>query len=114
MTKTMLFLALAAMLTVFSAAVLHAKEKNPYEGNSAAAREGEQIFGNHCQICHGMGGKGDICPNLTTRKKKYGDTDEDLYQTISKGRPEGMPTWQNILGTERIWKVITYIRSIEK
>jgi mono/diheme cytochrome c family protein len=114
MKKMMLFLGVAAMLTVFSVGVLHGKEKNPYAGDPSAVREGEQLFGNHCQICHGMGGKGDVCPNLTTRKKKYGDTDEDLYQTISKGRPEGMPTWQNILGPEKIWKLITYIRSIEK
>ena len=88
--------------------------KNPYEGNNKAADEGAGLFRNNCMGCHGEGGKGDICPDLTTRKKKFGDSDQDLYTTISKGRPGGMPNWENILGAERIWKVITYIRSIEK
>jgi len=88
--------------------------KNPYEGNPQAAQEGAQIFQSNCQVCHGVGGRGDICPDLTVKKKKYGDADADLFQTVSKGRPGGMPTWENILGADKIWKVITYIRSIEK
>lgn len=88
--------------------------KNPYAGKPEAAREGLQIFKANCEACHGPGGKGDICPNLTAKKKKYGNSDSDLFLTISKGRPGGMPNWENVLGRERIWKVITYLRSIEK
>jgi mono/diheme cytochrome c family protein len=88
--------------------------KNPYEGDSQSAHAGAQIFNTHCKVCHGEGGKGDICPDLRVKKKKYGDTDDDLFQTISKGRPGGMPTWESILGADKIWKVITFIRSIEK
>ncbi len=101
---------------VFSAAASKGATagKNPYEGNPKAAQEGAQIFKSNCKVCHGEGGKGDICPNLTVKQKKYGDSDADLFQTVSKGRPGGMPTWENILGPDRIWKVITYIRSIEK
>lgn len=88
--------------------------KNPYQGDAKAVAEGAALFTKNCQACHGAGGKGDICPNLTTRKKKYGDTDADLFLTISRGRPGGMPNWENALGRDRIWKVITYLRSIEE
>jgi len=56
----------------------------------------------------------DISPNLTDKEWKYGSSDADLFLTISKGRPSGMPNWKNTLGSDRIWKVITYIRSIAK
>ena len=91
-----------------------AQTKNPYAGNAKIAAEGADIFKKNCQVCHGEGGKGDICPNLTTKSKKYGDADQDLFTTISNGRPGGMPNWDSALGPDKIWKVITYIRSIEK
>lgn len=90
------------------------KTKNPYEGNQKMVKEGKLIFDNNCKSCHGEGAKGDICPDLTTKKKKYGNADTDLFTTISKGRPGGMPNWDNNLGKDKIWKVITYIRSVEK
>lgn len=91
-----------------------AKTKNPYEGTQSIVKEGKRIFDSNCKGCHGEGAKGDICPDLTTQKKKFGNSDTDLYTTISKGRPGGMPNWDNTLGADKIWKVITYLRSVEK
>lgn len=90
------------------------QKKNPYEGNPKAGAEGAEVFKNNCQVCHGVGAKGDICPDLTTSKKKYGDSDAALFLTISKGTPGGMPNWDSAMGADRIWKVITYIRRVEK
>ncbi|MGO9611788.1 MAG: c-type cytochrome [Dissulfurispiraceae bacterium] len=106
---------LATMIFLSSEAMSEqAQKKNPYEGNPKAAAEGAEVFKKNCQVCHGAGAKGDLCPDLTTTKKKFGDSDADLLLTISKGRPGGMPNWDNALGADRIWKVITYIRSVEK
>lgn len=101
-------------ILLFAGSTFSQQAKNPYAGNPQAVKEGAEIFKKNCEACHGPGGKGDICPDLTKKNKKYGNTDADLFQSISKGRPGGMPNWDNTLGTERIWKVITYIRSIEK
>lgn len=90
------------------------KYRNPYEGKQAVLKEGKRIFDSNCKSCHGEGAKGDICPDLTTKKKKFGNSDADLYTTIAKGRPAGMPNWDNTLGADKIWKVITYLRSVEK
>jgi cytochrome c oxidase cbb3-type subunit 3 len=76
------------------------------------SKEGTAIFVEHCQACHGEGGKGDICPDLTDEVWKYGGSDSDLYQSIAKGRPGGMPGWESSLGDERIRKVTAYIRSL--
>jgi cytochrome c oxidase cbb3-type subunit 2 len=86
---------------------------NPYEGNKSAIEEGRKIFSANCAACHGSGAKGKIGPNLTLKKKKYGNSDADLYTTISKGRPGGMPEWGTTLGSDRIWKVIAFLRTLE-
>ncbi|MDA8082504.1 MAG: c-type cytochrome [Nitrospiraceae bacterium] len=118
MKKASAFIAAAAMVlfcgTAGTAPAAESTTKNPYQGNQKIVKEGRKIFDENCKVCHGEGGKGDICPNLTLKKKKFGDTDADLFMTVSKGRPGGMPNWDARLGTEKIWKVITYIRSIEK
>ena len=88
--------------------------KNPYAGDKQAAEEGERIFKNNCASCHGEEGSGGICPSLKDDVWKYGNTDSDLFLTISKGRPGGMPDWSNKLGTDNIWKVITYIRTLNE
>ncbi len=102
------------LIMIFMDVALSQQAKNPYGGDQQAIKEGAEIFKKNCESCHGPGGKGDICPDLTKKNKKYGNTDADLFLTISKGRPGGMPNWDNTLGPDRIWKVITYIRSIEK
>lgn len=87
--------------------------KNPVEGKREAIEEGKKIFEQNCVACHGANAKGGIGPNLTTKGKKFGNSDGDLYASISKGRPGGMPEWETALGRERIWKVVAYLRSIE-
>ncbi len=93
---------------------LHAEMKNPYTLKPEIVKEGADIFRKNCEVCHGQGGRGDICPDLTKKNKKYGNSDSDLFTSISKGRPGGMPNWDTSLGSDRIWKVIIYLRSIEK
>lgn len=83
----------------------------PVQSGSEAI-EGAKIFAKNCQICHAEGGKGDICPNLTDKEWKYGNSDDQLFQTISGGRPGGMPEWKNRLSERQIRDVIVYIRSI--
>jgi cytochrome c oxidase cbb3-type subunit 2 len=91
-----------------------AEEKNPYAGNHAAAEDGEKIFEENCKVCHGEKGKGGFGPKLATKKHKFGGTDADLFTTVSGGRPGGMPSFLQKLGKDRIWKVITYIRRLER
>ncbi|TAN40248.1 MAG: c-type cytochrome [Nitrospirae bacterium] len=88
--------------------------KNPYEGKAKMVKEGQKLYDYNCKSCHGEGAKGDVCPDLTVKKKKYGNSDTELFKTIAQGQPGGMPNWDKTLGTEKIWKIVTYLRSLEK
>ncbi|MHB8882553.1 MAG: c-type cytochrome [Thermodesulfovibrionales bacterium] len=106
----------AGLLLGFSATSSGAEHatKNPYAGKAKMVKEGQKIYDYNCKSCHGEGAKGDVCPDLTVKKKKFGNSDAELFKTISQGLPGGMPNWDKTLGTEKIWKIITYLRSLEK
>ena len=80
---------------------------------SFSAQEGAKIYENSCLKCHGEGAKGGICPDLTDDEWKYGDTDNDIYVSISEGRPGGMPGWKSSLSKEKINELIVYMRSLK-
>jgi cytochrome c oxidase cbb3-type subunit 3 len=121
----MMFLAVLAVLSLVSAAGLHAgtapagsapggKEmKNPFAGKAEAIKEGDKIFDEKCSECH-MDGTGGAGPNLTDDTWTYGGSDAEMFETIAYGRKGGMPSWKKELGEDNIWKVIAYIRSIER
>ena len=85
--------------------------KNPFEGKPDAIKEGEKIFDAKCSECH-MDGTGGAGPDLTDDKWIYGGSDAEVFETISRGRKGGMPSWKSELGKDDIWKVIAFIRSI--
>jgi len=76
--------------------------------------EGSKIFIQKCRSCHGEGGRGDICPDLTDSEWKYGNSDKDLFESISAGRRGGMPGWANSLSDIEIEELIEYIRRISE
>ncbi|MEW6715552.1 MAG: c-type cytochrome, partial [Nitrospirota bacterium] len=95
------------------------EKKKPEEAAAPAKAatpdsEGAKLFKQHCEVCHGEGGKGNIGPDLTDSKWKYGSSDDDLFASISKGRSGGMPSWENQLGPDKIKELIAYIRSISE
>ncbi len=87
--------------------------KNPYEGNADAIAEGERLYGwYNCSVCHGTHGGGGMGLNLLAPELVYGDAPDNLFDTISKGRPKGMPSWGGRIPTNQIWKIATFIRSL--
>lgn len=50
--------------------------------------------------------------NLLAPELVYGDAPDNLFDTISKGRPKGMPSWGGRIPTNQIWKIATFIRSL--
>ncbi len=108
--KRGIFIVIVLVLTaVFSCQKKAEETKTTKE---AVIDEGAKIFIERCSACHGPEGKGDIGPDLTDSEWKYGGTDEDLFETISNGRPGGMPAWKNELSEKKIRKVISYIREL--
>jgi cytochrome c oxidase cbb3-type subunit III len=87
---------------------------NPDAGNAAAAAQGRQLFvAYNCSGCHGGRAGGGMGPNLRDSTARiYGNSDTQLFSTISEGRPAGMPAWGAKLPASEIWKLITYIRTL--
>ena len=85
-----------------------------YSGDKDAIREGKEIFANTCAPCHNADAKGGIGPNLTSATLKYGGTQKDIYESIAKGRPNGMPAFLPQIGSEKISKVAAFLESLRK
>jgi cytochrome c oxidase cbb3-type subunit 3 len=86
--------------------------KNPYEGTAYGISEGQRLFGwYNCTGCHANGGGG-IGPPLIKTIWTYGDKPANLFDSIVKGRPNGMPSWGGKIPEYQVWQLVTYIRSL--
>lgn len=84
---------------------------NPYAGNEAVIKEGEELFEANCAACHGEKLEGGIGPSLVDEEWLYGSTDKDIFVSVSGGRPNGMPPFGPTLGDDKVWKIVTFIKS---
>lgn len=85
---------------------------NPYEGNAYGISEGQRLFGwYNCVGCHSHGGGG-IGPPLIKDVWTYGNEPANLFDTIVKGRPNGMPSWGARIPEYQVWQLVTYVRSL--
>jgi cytochrome c oxidase cbb3-type subunit III len=88
--------------------------QNPFKGDKAAADEGGKLFGAfNCDGCHAGGAVGAVGPSLADGRWRYGGNDGELYSTIFYGRPKGMPAFGGTLPPEAIWRLVTYIQSLQ-
>jgi len=89
------------------------KERNPFEGNAYAIAEGEKLFASYnCGTCHGTHGGGGMGPPLMSKNLTYGSEPDNIFDTIVKGRPKGMPAWGGRLPEYQIWQLVAYVRSL--
>ncbi|HLJ13811.1 MAG TPA: c-type cytochrome [Bryobacteraceae bacterium] len=85
---------------------------NPYAGNALAISEGQRLFNwYNCSGCHANGGGG-IGPPLIKQNWVYGEQPANLFDTIVKGRPNGMPAWGGRIPEYQIWQIVAYVRSL--
>jgi cytochrome c oxidase cbb3-type subunit 3 len=94
-----------------------------YERNANALSEGKRLFqAMNCQGCHGDGGGG-MGPPLMDDKWVYGADPDQIFDTIARGRPNGMPAFRgaarepgiNVVGTlpdYQLWQLVAYVRSL--
>lgn len=73
---------------------------------------GKTIFDNNCTICHKAKGEGDVGPNLTDKAWIYGFDVKDVFYSIKKGRPAGMPEHASKLNPVQIQQVSSYVLSL--
>jgi cytochrome c oxidase cbb3-type subunit 3 len=51
-------------------------------------------------------------PALMSGHWRYGGRIEQIYESIAQGRPNGMPSWQFVLGPTQIWDLAAYAKSL--
>jgi cytochrome c oxidase cbb3-type subunit 3 len=96
-----------------SAAAISADAANPESSDPSAVAEGHKLFiSMNCAGCHGYDAKGGMGPNLTDTYWRYGGTPAQIYQSISSGRPQGMPSWGKKLPARSIWQLTAYLQSL--
>jgi mono/diheme cytochrome c family protein len=88
--------------------------QNPLKGDKKAAEDGGKMFGSfNCDGCHAGGAVGFVGPSLADGRWRYGGTDGEIYTSIFYGRPKGMPAWGGTLPADAIWRLVTYIQSLQ-
>lgn len=87
--------------------------KNPFKGDSAVAAQGAKLFdGFNCSGCHGAA-VGAVAPSLADGRWRYGGSDGEIYHSIFYGRPRGMPAFGGALPADVIWRLVTYLQSLQ-
>ena len=83
-----------------------------YERNAYALSDGQRLFESfNCVGCHAHGGGG-MGPPLIDARWFYGSEPQDVFTTIAKGRPNGMPSFEKNIPAYQIWKLVAYVRSL--
>jgi mono/diheme cytochrome c family protein len=96
--------------------------QNPLSATPKNIAEGQEHFGHHCGICHGLDGQATgvpfaekmspPIPSLTSADvQDY--KDGQLKWIIENGiNPSGMPAWKGILDDEEVWKIVHFLRHL--
>ncbi|MBI4526821.1 MAG: c-type cytochrome [Deltaproteobacteria bacterium] len=117
----------AALLLVFAATVIKTAELKPPPASPKLTALGKQIYGRQCAACHGEKGLGDgeaaylLYPkprNFVAAKYRMVSTwdrvptDQDLFDTITRGMPgSAMPSWGHLPAEQR-WALVYYVKSL--
>ncbi len=100
------------------AAPLHAQNdapdamRNPFAADPRAVPAGKLLYEQTCQACHGGEARGDRGPSLLGGFK-HGATDTDIFQNVKTGVPGTQMPAFGALPSDSIWRIITYLRSLD-
>jgi cytochrome c oxidase cbb3-type subunit 3 len=84
----------------------------PYAENAYALSMGKQLYNRmNCVGCHFQGGGG-IGPALMDDQWIYGSDPAQIFATIVEGRPNGMPSFRELLSNQQVWQLVAYVRSL--
>ena len=87
--------------------------RDPYDKDEGAIEEGRFLYVRmNCAYCHGFDGKGGMGPDLTDQRWRYGSSDADVFNSIFRGRAQGMPAWGEILPQNQVWELVAYVRAL--
>ena len=85
--------------------------------DSLRAQRGQEIFQTNCVACHGPDAKGNPmlgAVNLTNKSWLYGSSEATIIETVTNGRQNQMPAFQEFLGDAKIHLLAGYVLSLSK
>lgn len=86
---------------------------NPLGTDPVALQDGRRLFNwYNCSGCHGGHAGGGMGPSLRDPVWIYGNRDDQIFDTIAKGRSKGMPAWGSRIPQQQIWELVAYIKSL--
>lgn len=81
--------------------------------DDAALKVGERLYASYCTTCHGSDARGARgYPNLRDADWLYGGNPEQIKTTIMQGRTAAMPPWGEILSSDDVFNVTSYVEQI--
>jgi cytochrome c oxidase cbb3-type subunit 3 len=83
--------------------------------DSIRAARGKEKFAQICSACHGADGKGNQAigaPNLTDDVWLHGGSEEQIMETVGKGRVDQMPAHKDLLTPSKIHLLTAYVYSL--
>jgi polar amino acid transport system substrate-binding protein len=110
------FVAVCIAVAPLTAGGQDGRPSNPYEGKTEVVPEGNSLFNQYCSHCHGPNAaQGERPRDLRRLKIRYGDDAIAVfYKTVNEGRMDkGMPVWKGVLSEEVMWKIYTFLASIQ-
>ena len=85
---------------------------SPYQENAYGIAEGKRLYtAFNCNGCHAQGGGG-IGPALMDAHWIYGAAPDQIYSTITQGRPNGMPAFGAKVPAQQIWQLVAYVQTL--
>ena len=88
-----------------------AATSNPFNDLKTIKEEAESLYKQHCASCHGDKREGTLGPDLRGSAK----SDTELFKDISQGiEDNGMPSFSDSLDEQKIWKLVTLIKTDAK
>lgn len=86
---------------------------NPYNGDPVANQDGRRLFDwYNCSGCHGGHAGGGMGPSLRDGTWIYGNRDDQIFDSIARGRANGMPAWGLKIPESQIWELVAYIKTM--
>lgn len=89
---------------------------------SLSAVNGQSVFVENCQPCHGVGGKGDgptaaslpePLPDFTDPATLNALSPQEIFTVIKEGRMDQMmPPWKNRLSDDQMWDATAYLLTL--